>query len=69
MKRAERVPLASTNRDMAALRHMCNFAIRQGYITKNPVTGVRFLPKGPGFMRVVSHEEQKRYLDKARPLL
>ena len=48
---------------------MLNFAIRQGYLTRNPVKGVKFLDEGPGFMRVVSHEEQKRYLDKARPLL
>jgi integrase len=69
MMRVEKVSPASTNRDMAALRYMCNFAIRQGYITRNPVTGVKFLPEGPGCMRVVSHEEQKRYLDKAGHLL
>lgn len=69
MVRAENVSPASTNRDMAALRYMLNFAIRQGYLTRNPVKGVKFLDEGPGFMRVVSHEEQKRYLDKARPLL
>src|SRR3989449_1993081 len=46
---------------------MLNFAIRQGYLTRNPVKGVKFLDEGPGFMRVVSHEEQKRYLHKARP--
>ena len=67
--RAEKVSPASTNRDMAALRYMLNFAIRQGYIARNPVKGVKFLPEGPGFMRVVSHEEQKRYLNKANPLL
>jgi len=69
MVRAEEVSPASTNRDMAALRYMFNFAIRQGHVARNPVTGVKFLPEGPGVMRVVSHEEQKRYLDKARPLL
>jgi len=45
---------------------MLNFAIRQGYLTRNPVKGVKFLDVGPGFMHVVSHEEQKRYLDKAK---
>lgn len=67
--RADGVSPASTNRDSAALRYMCNFAIRQGHLTRNPVKGVKFLPEGPGSMRVISHEEQKRYLDKARPLL
>jgi integrase len=69
MVRAANVSPASTNRDMAALRYMLNFAIRQGYLTRNPVKGVKFLDEGPGFMRVVSHEEQRRYLDRARPLL
>ena len=66
MVRAENVSPASTNRDMAALRYMLNFAIRQGYLTRNPVKGVKFLDEGPGMMRVVSHDEQKRYLDKAK---
>ena len=66
MVRPENVSPASTNRDMAALRYVLNFAIRQGYLTRNPVKGVKFLDEGPGMMRVVSHDEQKRYLDKAK---
>lgn len=69
LARAEKVSPASTNRDLAALRSMLNFAIRQGLIARNPVVGVKFLPEGPGMMRVVSHEEQERYLKAARPLL
>ncbi len=69
MARAEEVSPASTNRDLAALRFMLNFGMRQGYIVRNPVSGVKFLPEGPGMMRVVSHEEQERYLAAARPLL
>jgi integrase len=69
MVRAEKVKPASTNRDLAALRYMLNFAIRQGCLTRNAVKGVKFLDEGPGMMRVVSHEEQKRYLNKANPLL
>ncbi|MGH9353140.1 MAG: tyrosine-type recombinase/integrase [Terriglobia bacterium] len=67
--RAERVSSASTNRDLAALRFMLNFAIRQGYIFRNPVQGVRFLPEGPGMMRIVSHEVQRRYMKAASLLL
>lgn len=69
LTRAEEVSPASTNRDLAALRSVLNFAIRQGFIARNAVVGVKFLPEGPGMMRVVSHEEQEKYLAAARPLL
>ena len=69
MIRFGKVSAASTNRDLAALRYMMNFAMRQGYITRNPVKGVKFLDEGPGIMRVVSHEEQQQYLAAANPLL
>jgi integrase len=67
--RSEEISAAGTNRDLAALRFMLNFAVRQGYIQRNSVTGTRFLPEGSGSMRVVSHEEQEKYLAKASPLL
>ena len=60
--RSSNISGAGTNRDLAVLRLMLNFAVRQGHIVRNPVHGVRFLPEGPGSMRVVSHEEQRRYL-------
>lgn len=69
LARAGQISPAGVNRDLAALRFMLNFAIRQGRIVHNPVSGVRFLPEGPGMMRVVSHEEQQRYLAAANPLL
>ena len=67
--RASDISSAGTNRDLAALRFMLNFAVRQGYIVRNPVADVRFFPEGPGMMRAVSHEEQERYLAVAHPLL
>lgn len=69
MFRAREITNAGTNRDLAALRYMLNFAIRQGHIAANPVVGVRFLPEGPGMMRVVSHLEQQKYLAISHPLL
>jgi integrase len=39
------------------------------YLLRNPVSGVRFLDEGPGIMRIVSHEEEQRYLAAANPLL
>jgi integrase len=69
LARSEQISPAGTNRDLAALRFMLNFAMRLGYITRNPVTGVRFLPEGPGCMRIICHEEQLKYLAAASPLL
>ena len=69
MARARSVTTATTNRDLAALRVMLNFAIRHEYLKKNSVSQVKLFPERPGVMRVVSHEEQKRYMAVANPLL
>ena len=69
LSRSEDVSPATVNRDLAALRHMMNLVIRQDRIPRNPVQGVRFLPEGPGKMRILSHEEEERYLAEANPLL
>ena len=55
---------AGVNRDLAALRYMMNFAIRQEYIESNPVR-VKFLQEGPGEMRILSHDEEKLFIDNA----
>jgi len=55
---------AGVNRDLAALRYMMNFAIRQEYIESNPVR-VKFLQEGTGEMRILSHDEEKLFLDNA----
>jgi integrase len=59
---------AGVNRDLAALRYMMNFAITQGYIESNPVR-VKFLQEGPGEMRILSHDEEKLFLDNSPRLL
>ena len=69
LMRSEEISPAGANRDLAALRFILNFAMRQGYIARNPVIGVRFLPEGPGNMRIVSHVEQQKYLAVANSLL
>ena len=69
LSRAGEISPAGTNRDLASLRFMLNFAVRQEHILRNPVKGVRFLPEGPGAMRVVSHSEENRYLAEANALL
>ncbi len=67
--RSSGVSSATVNRDLAALRLILNLAIRKEYIAKNPVKEVQFLDEGPGQMRVVSHQEQQRYMAAASPLL
>ena len=69
MARARSVTTSTTNRDLAALRVMLNYAIRHDYFEKNAVSQVKFFPERPGIQRVVSHEEQKRYMTVANPLL
>lgn len=69
MARARSVTTATTNRDLAALRVMLNYAIRHDYLQQNAVTQVKFFPERPGIQRVVSHEEQKTYITVANPLL
>jgi integrase len=50
------------NRDLAALRFMLNFAMRLGYIKDNPVTGVKMLAEPQDRMHVLSHIEERTYL-------
>ncbi len=67
--RSEEVSSAATNREIAMLRFMLNYAMRKGMIVKNPVQGVKLLPEGPGVMRIISLKEQRKYLSKANKLL
>jgi integrase len=67
--RAKDISPAGTNRDLAAFRFMLNLAARNGYVTRNPVSDIRFLAEGPGEMRIVSCEEQQSYLKAAHPTL
>jgi integrase len=69
VSRSSEVMPATVNRDLAVLRLILNLAIRKEYIVKNPVQGVEFLDEGPGQMRIVSHQEQKKYMAAASPLL
>ncbi len=69
LSRSSEVSPATVNRDLAALRLILNLAIRKEYVAKNPVKEVQFLDEGPGQMRIVSHEEQQRYMAVASSLL
>lgn len=67
--RLKQCSAAGVNRDLAALRFMLNFAVRQGYLRSNPFSGVKLLQEGPGQMRIVFPEEESQYLAHATPLL
>jgi len=69
IRRLKDCSAAGVNRDLAALRLILNFSVKQGYLERNPFKGVKMLQEGPGMMRIVSHEEEALYLYKANPLL
>ncbi len=69
VSRSADISPAGTNRDLAALRMILNFAKRQQHIDRNPVCDVKFLAEGPGNMRIVSHEEEQKYLKAASSLV
>lgn len=60
---------AAVNRDLAVLRILFNYAIRLGRATRNPVAEVKFFRERSNHMRVLSAEEEQRYLAAASPLL
>ena len=60
---------ASINRDLAVLRILFGLAVRLRRAPLNPVSGIKFFPEPVRFSRVLSGEEEARYLDVASPLL
>lgn len=53
---------ATVNRELACLRAMINYFIRQDVLLKNPVSRVKFLKEDNESMRVLSAEEERLYL-------
>ncbi len=66
-----KVPIspAAVNRDLTTLRIVFNFAIRLGKASRNPVVGVKFLKEDNRPMRVLTADEEVRYLSAASPFL
>jgi integrase len=56
---------ATVNRALTTLKKLFNHAEKCGYSITNPVRNVEFLDEGPGRMRVVSFEEEIKYLARA----
>jgi len=61
---------ATINRDLACLRRLLGMAVRQDKLSRSPFTErkVEFL-REPGSERILTFEEERRYLAKARPTL
>lgn len=60
---------ATVNRALTTLKKLFNHAEKSGYGIANPVRDVEFLNEGPGRMRVVSFEEEIKYLANASKTL
>jgi integrase len=56
---------ATVNRALTTLKKLFNHAEKCGYGIANPTRNVEFLDEGPGRMRVVSFEEELKYLARA----
>ena len=56
---------ATVNRALTTLKLLYHYAEKCGYAVSNPTRGVAYLAEGNGRMRVVSFEEEIKYLAKA----
>jgi integrase len=67
----KRIKPATVNRELACLRVMFNHSIKAEVPVKNPVcsTGARALPENNEKNRVLTYDEQEKYLAHASPML
>ncbi len=64
-----RIKPATVNRELACLKALFNHAIKADLPLRNPVSHVDFLPEHNEQTRVLSFDEQERYLAVATPTL
>jgi len=65
----KRIRPATLNRELACLKALFNHAIKSDLTFRNPVSRVDFLPESNEQTRVVTYEEQSKYLAAATPIL
>lgn len=65
----KRIRPATLNRELACLKALFNHAIKSDLAFRNPVSRVDFLPENNEQTRVLTYEEQNKYLAAATPLL
>jgi len=66
---AKKLRPATVNRELACLKAMFNHAVKSDLPLRNPVSRVKFLKEQNEQTRVLSYEEQERYLEVATPVL
>jgi len=70
VKRTKRLLRPATiNRELACMKAMYNHTLKERHDFRNPVTGVEFLAENNEQTRVLTFEEQRKYLGAAAPLL
>ena len=67
MKGKQNRSTQTINRYFAALRHILNLAIAEGYLTTNPVKGVKFFPEPIGRLRFLTETEIAQLREKLSP--
>lgn len=65
----KRIRPATLNRELACLKALFNHAIKSDLTFRNPVSRVDFLPESNEQTRVLTYDEQTRYLAAATPIL
>jgi len=73
--KGKRIPIkkglrpATVNRELACMKQLFFYAIKLELVVKNPVSRVKPLAENNQQTRVLTHVEQKNYMDKATPIL
>lgn len=65
----KRIRPATLNRELACLKALFNHALKQDFTFRNPVSRVEFLPENNEQTRVLTYDEQSKYLSVATPML
>jgi integrase len=65
----KRIRPATLNRELACLKALFNHALKSDFTFRNPVSRVDFLPENNEQTRVLTYDEQAKYLAEATPLL
>jgi integrase len=65
----KRIRPATLNRELACLKALFNHALKSDFTFRNPVSHVDFLPENNEQTRVLTYDEQGKYLAAATPML
>ncbi len=65
----KRIRPATLNRELACLKALFNHALQSGFTFRNPVSRMKFLPENNERTRVLTYDEQGKYLAAATPVL